>query len=126
MRFTPVGELVGVIGRRVTAAAGFFMAGVDFHRAWKETKRDNYKMATCYGLSFAAGLGLTIAILAGSLVWIAGFLVLVIAVTVAMMLWGDNECHAWLDRCLWGKLGDERYPDVATEQREYELAVGLS
>ena len=125
-RFTPVGELIGVVGRRLTAAAGFFMAGMDFYRAWKETRRDNYKMATCYGISFAAGLGLTVAMLAGSLVWIAVFLVLVIAITVMMMLWGDDDRHAWLDRCLWGRLENELYPDVATEQREYELAVGLS
>lgn len=125
-RFAPVGELVGVIGKRITAAAGFFMAGVDAYRGWQEAARGNKKMASLHWTSATAGAGLTFAILAGSLVWGVIFFVLVVAVVLVMMVWGDNGLHAWLDRCLWGKLEDERYPTSEIEGREYQLAAGAN
>ena len=76
--------------------------------------------------SATAGAGLTFAILAGSLVWGVIFFVLVVAVVLVMMVWGDNGLHAWLDRCLWGKLEDERYPTSDIEGREYQLAAGAN
>ena len=54
------------------------------------------------------------------------FFVLVVAVVQVMMVRGDNALHAWLDRCLWGKLEDERYPTSEIEGREYQLAAGAN
>lgn len=125
-KFAPAGELVGTIGKRLTAAAGFFMAGVDVYRGWKESTRGNRKMASLHWAAAATGAGLTFAILAGSLIWSGIFVVLVVAVVVVMMFWGDNALHSWLDRCLWGQLESERYPDTIVEQREYELAAGVN
>ena len=123
-RFAPVGDLVGMIGRRLTAAAGFFMAGVDVYRAAKEFGRKNQKMAGLHLLSAGTGFGLTVAILFGSLLWSGLFLIFVVLVVVAFLYWGDNERHAWLDRCLWGGLEAERYPSAHVEQQELALAVG--
>ncbi len=122
-RFAPVGELVGLIGRRLTAVVGFFTAGVDAWRAKQEFSRGNYAMGWLYLGTAIAGAGLTFGILIASLAWSGVFFILLVAMVVAMMAFGDNKLHAWLDRCLWGRLESERYADAAAEQQEYELAV---
>ena len=70
-----------------------------------------------------AGAGLTFGILIASLAWSGVFFILLVAMVVAMMAFGDNKFHAWLDRCLWGRLESERYADADAEKQEYELAV---
>lgn len=122
-RWSPVFQLVENIGRRVTAIAGFLMAGIDLYRAVKEFGRKNYKMIGLFTASAISGAGLTIAILASSLFWTGIFFVLVVGVAIAMMIWGDTPMHAWLDRCLWGQLKDERYADMTTEQSQFDLAL---
>ncbi|MCD7099533.1 T6SS effector BTH_I2691 family protein [Stenotrophomonas sp. MMGLT7] len=122
-RWVVIGERIAVFGRALTAVAGFFMAGVDFWRARKELQRENIKMTTFYALSGLSGAGLTIAIIFSSLFWTGIFFVLVVLVAIAIMVWGDSALHAWLDRCLWGQLKNERYKDMSTEQNEFKLAV---
>lgn len=123
MKWSTVGRIVAGFGRLVTAVAGFVMAGIDFYRSMREFGRDNYKMGGLFMASAATGAALSIAILAGSLFWTGIFFVLVVLLVIATMMWGDTATQAWLDRCLWGQLRDERYEDMDTEQSEFKLAV---
>ncbi|MCD7099536.1 hypothetical protein LRX76_14025 [Stenotrophomonas sp. MMGLT7] len=81
-------------------------------------------MVTFFSFSAVTGAGLSFAILVGSMFWTGIFFVLVVLVMIAIMVWGDNALHAWLDRCLWGQLESERYDDMEIEQNEFKLAVG--
>lgn len=126
MRWSAVGTIVANMGRAFSAIGGILISVVDFTRAWREKQRGNEKMATLYFISGVAGLGLSIAVLAGSLLFSVFFLVALVIVTLAIMIDGDNSKHAWLERCYWGRLTSERYEDVDVESREYQLAIGIS
>lgn len=126
MRWSAVGTIVANMGRAFSAIGGILISVVDFTRAWREKQRGNEKMATLYFISGAAGLGLSVAILAGSLLFSVVFLVALAIVTLAIMIDGDNSRHAWLERCYWGRLTSERYEDASIEGREYQLAIGVS
>ncbi len=123
-RYLAIGERLVSIGRVFSAIGGFILSAVDFYRAWKEYQRGNNKMATLCALSGLAGFGLAVAIYYGALVLSAFLLLAVVLIVIALMVWGDNSRHAWLDRCMWGFLSSERYDDKDTEQAEYRLAVG--
>lgn len=126
MRWSAIGTIVANLGRAFSAIGGILISVVDFTRAWREKQRGNEKMATLYFISGAAGLGLSVAILAGSLLFSVFFLVALVVVTLIIMIDGDNSKHAWLERCYWGRLESERYEDDVTESREYQLAIGVS
>ena len=77
-----------------------------------------------YLISSLAGVGLAASVLFLSLVWTGFFFVFVVLISIAMMVWGDGVHHAWLDRCWWGRLIDERYLDEKIEMQQYQLAMG--
>lgn len=124
-RFSVVGNVVGFIGRALTAVAGVFIAGIDLYRAKREFNRQNYAMGWLHLGSAFAGGGFALALLFSSVAWGGIFLLLVIITTVAMMVWSDNKRHGWLDRCFWGRLEAERYASAEIEKKEYELAAGI-
>lgn len=119
----PVGRYVATIGSRVSAFGGVLMGMLDLYRGSKEVARRNYKMGALYLLSGAAALGLSFAILAVNLLWTGVFFVIVVTVAIAMMVWADGAHHAWLDRCWWGRLRDERYISEDIEMQQYQLAM---
>ena len=124
-RFSVVGNVVGFIGRALTAVAGVFIAGIDLYRAKREFNRRNYAMGWLHLGSAFAGGGFALALLFSSVAWGGIFLLLVIITTVAMMVWSDDKRHGWLDRCFWGRFEAERYASAEIEKKEYELAAGI-
>lgn len=67
-----------------------------------------------------AGLGLLGTL---ALPWIIAILVALVAVAIIIEYFKDNPVQDWLERCPWGVLAEERYPDSATEQAELAKAL---
>ena len=122
-RHTKLFVLMKVGGRAVGVVAGVVMAIFDFIRGWNEFKEKNHSIAAAYAISGVAGLVLAFAIV-GSAVFVGVIAFVVLMLASVFILWQqDNPGHDWLERCLWGSLESQRYPDVDVEMEGYEIAL---
>ena len=127
-RWLRYAEVASVWGARLVAVGGFVMAAIDLKRGLQENRQGNSMMAKLYAGSSMVGVFLTIAVLAG---WfaVAGLLFIVaLALAVAIMWLGDDARQDWLERTLWGKIGDpsEKYRTVEEDMQQYKIAVGAA
>lgn len=126
------GTYLKLLGRLGGLAVGLFVSFLDINLAGKEAREGNKGMAILYYTSAGVGGILACAMLAGSMSWISAalafpliaFLVLV-AIGIALIIENvkDNPIQDWLERCPWGKLASQRYPDLKTLQEQLSLAL---
>ena len=124
-----VGNLLSRWAARAGIAAGLLVAGLDAAKVNDSLKENQVGLAWLYGASAVVGAGLTIAIASAALLGAAaipiiGILVLIlIGIGILIEYVKDNPVQDWLERCPWGILPAQRYPDMATEQAQLIQAL---
>lgn len=98
-------------------------------------EKNQHGLSALYLSSALVGASLSLVLLAATFpvgaAFLGAMLVPLIAILVALLigisLWiefvKDNALQNWLERCVWGNLSQQRYPDYETEQRELLLAL---
>ena len=116
-------DFLGRWGERLGVAGALAMSFLDLGRAIKEGLEGSVLGAIAFGVSFALGLGATIALYYGALV-------LGLALTLAVFVWAfmmlymvDDKLQDWLERCVWGKLHNQRYGEFSLEEAELNKVV---
>jgi len=117
-------------GRRGGVAAGLVMAYLDIEQAFAEYREGATGLVVVsYFASAVVGGSLSLAIFfAGSLgaaaIPVIGILLL-LAIGIGILIESikDNAIQDWLERCPWGKLKAQQYPDFATQQSQLKIAL---
>lgn len=123
------GSFLSKWGGRAAIVGGLFVAGLDFMKARSSFKEDQRGLAFLYVASGFVGIGATVAIASAAILGAAAVLVigllvlLLIGITLIIEYVKDNPVQDWLERCPWGILHDQRYPDMATEQAQLIQAL---
>lgn len=125
-RYTRLWRYVRFGGRVAGAVAGAAASIMDIRQGRQEQREENYAVALAYYAAGAAGFVLAIAIFSGALFVAA--LALLTVLLASFFLWAqeDGPRHDWLERCLWGNLATQRYPDLEVEMDEYRIALGAA
>jgi len=117
-------------GKFAGVVAGLVVAGLDGMKAYTEAKEGASGLVVgAYIGSAVIGAGVTLSIaFAGALgaaaIPVIGILVLLlIAIGILIEYIKDNPVQDWLERCPWGKLTGQRYPDMTTEQAQLQQAL---
>ena len=128
----PVSGIVKLIGRaRVLGCIGALIVAVfDGYNAVKSLNEGNVKMAGLYAGAAVAGFGLGVILAFPGLVAAAALVPVIAALFVAVVVIGilieyfkDNPVQDWLERCYWGILSSERYPNQSAEQAAYDKVL---
>ena len=126
---TTIGSKLAGAAARAGVVAGLVVAFLDAIKANEARKEKQIGLAWLYGISFVAGVGLTVAIasmaaLGAAAIPIIGILVLIlIGIGILIEYVKDNPVQDWLERCPWGILPAQRYPDITTEQAQLVQAL---
>jgi len=122
---TSFAEALKILGKGLGVATGLFVVGLDLYAGYKEFKEgSNGLVILAYAASGVAGIGLTIALIVGASIPIFALLIIVIiGIGILIAFVKDNPIQDWLERCSWGKLKDQRYPNLAVEQAQFEKAI---
>lgn len=116
-------------GRAVGLVGGLFVAVLDVNKAAEARREGNKGLAILYYSSAAIGAGLSVALFATQ--WLAALAVPIIGVLVLLIvgigIWieyvKDNPVQDWLERCPWGVIESERYPNLAILQDQLNKAL---
>lgn len=127
---TSAGTRLASAGARVGVLTGLFVAALDGYKAYTERREgaDGLLVAS-YATSALVGAGLSVALayaalLGAAAIPVIGILVaLLIGIGILIEYLKDNPTQDWLERCPWGVLKDQRYPDMATEQAQLKQAL---
>ncbi len=122
-----------ILGRFAGFGVGIFLGIWDVSKGFDERANGNPNgLANLYFISGTVGIGIAATMLGVSMGWIAigpiGWAVLALAfviwlgATLFIETTKDNKLQEWLSRCHFG-LGSEKYPDVSTHIKQYELAL---
>lgn len=124
------GTVLKFIGQKGGVAAGLVVALMDGYKAYNEYKEGaNGLVVVAYIGSAVIGAGLSLALvniglLGAAAIPLIGILVLLlICIGFLIEHIKDNPIQDWLERCPWGKLSDQRYPDMVTEQAQLKQAL---
>jgi len=124
-----VGRYTAIIGRVTGLGGGLYMAYLDMGKYTEARNENQPGLAWLYGASAISGLALAFvlfcpAILGAAAIPVIGLLIL-LCVGIGLLVENikDNPIQDWLERCPWGMLSSQRYPDMATEQAQLLLAL---
>lgn len=124
-----VGRYTAIIGRVTGLGGSLYMAYLDMGQYTEARNENQLGLAWLYGASAISGLALATflfypVILGAAAIPVIGLLILLcIGIGVLIENLEDNPIQNWLERCPWGILSSQRYPDMATEQAELLLAL---
>lgn len=124
------GRVLAKSGSRMGLLTGLFVAGLDGYKAYQEIREgaDGLVVASYLG-STAVGIGLAfafmkIALLGAAAIPVIGLLVLLlVSIGILIEFVKDNPIQDWMERCPWGKLKDQHYPNMAVEQAQLKQAL---
>lgn len=128
---TAAANLMKITGIAGGLAVGLYVAFLDYKTGKEEMQEGNKGVAVLYFASAVTGGILAFTMLASSIGWIAGAslfpiigLLVLAVITIALLIefLKDNPIQDWLERCPWGKLTSQRYPDLKTLQDQLDLA----
>ena len=128
---TAAASLMKIMGIAGGLAVGLYVAFLDYKTGNEEMQEGNKGVAVLYFASAVTGGILAFTMLASSIGWIAGAslfpiigLLVLAVITIALLIecLKDNPIQDWLERCPWGKLTSQRYPDLKTLQNQLALA----
>lgn len=128
---TAAANLMKITGIAGGLAVGLYVAFLDYKTGKEEMQEGNKGVAVLYFASAVTGGILAFTMLASSIGWIAGAslfpiigLLVLAVITIALLIefLMDNPIQDWLERCPWGKLTSQRYPDLKTLQDQLDLA----
>ena len=118
------------VGKTGGFLTGLFSAGLDVMKAAEVANEKQAGLAWLYIGSATASAGLSAAMLGASLLGAAaipiiGILVIaLIGISLLIEYNKDNAVQDWLERCPWGILVQQRYPDLLTQQAQLMKAIG--
>ena len=114
-----------LIGKALGALAGVITGVWDVWVGWKEGQKGNYALGGATVVLGFAGAGTAVALYAGWIAVLTGFIavLIIIAVSLAIMFFKDNALQDWLERTLFGVLDGHTYADGKQEQAEFKLAM---
>lgn len=124
------GSFLRIGGKAAGVGAALFVAYLDLKKAHSEYRENAsgwlvgaYLGAAVVGVSL--GLSIVFAASLGALaIPVIGVLVLLaIGIGILIEYIKDNPVQDWLERCPWGILPDQRYPDLTTEQAQLQQAL---
>lgn len=124
-----MGRYTAIAGRFTGLAGGLYMAYLDMEQYAEARNENQHGLAWLYASSAVAGIALTSLLfysawLGAAAIPVIGLLILLcIGIGVLIANIADNRIQDWLERCPWGILESQRYPDMATEQAQLELAL---
>lgn len=123
--FQATGRFLARWGARAGVLTGAFVAALDFTKAHTEySEGASGLVVAAYVASGVLGIGLTVALMSGAALPVIGVLiVLIIGIAILIEYIKDNPIQDWMERCPWGKLTDQRYRDMKTEQAQLKLAL---
>jgi len=124
-----MGRYTAIIGRVTGLGASLYMAFLDAEKYTEARNENQPGLAWLYGASAISGLALASvlfypAILGAAAIPVIGILIL-LCVGIGLLIENlkDNPIQDWLERCSWGMLSSQRYPDMETEQAQLLLAL---
>ncbi|MFC3461205.1 T6SS effector BTH_I2691 family protein [Massilia haematophila] len=124
-----MGRYTAIIGRVTGLGGSLYMAFLDAEKYTEARNENQPGLAWLYGASAISGLALASvlfypAILGAAAIPVIGLLIL-LCVGIGLLIENlkDNPIQDWLERCPWGMLSSQRYPDMATEQAQLLLAL---
>ena len=109
--------------------AGLFVAWLEFKQSAEALEEKQVELGVLYIGAGIFGIGLTVSlayplILGAAAIPIIGVLFfIVICIGIMIEYMKDNPVQDWLERCPWGILPQQRYPNEAMEQSEFQLAI---
>lgn len=110
--------------------AGLYVAWLDFKKARSELSENaDGLVVVSYLASGVIGGLLSIFLLSSVMLGAAAIpvigilIILLIGVGILIEYIKDNPLQDWLERCPWGSLPNQRYPDMETEQAQLQQAV---
>jgi hypothetical protein len=125
-----VGIKLAHYGGVVGLFAGLFVAGLDGMKAYTEYQENASKLVVgAYIGSAVVSVGLSVALAgtfmlgAATIPVIGILLLLLIGISILIEYIKDNPVQDWLERCPWGGLVAQRYPDLATQQAQLLQAL---
>lgn len=112
------------IGRAVGAVAGLILAALDISKAFETRKEGGDGLLfAAYVTSGILGIGLAVAMFFGATFPVILILVaLLVVVGIVIEFMKDDPLQDWLERCPWGALRNQRYPDMKVEQEQFAQA----
>lgn len=119
------------IGKYLGPGAAIAGALVDFYKAGTELSEGNRGVAFLYGASAVAGIvtgaAMLVAVLTTAAIPFFGWILaicagIMIGDAILIAYFKDNSLQDWVERCSFGKLMDQRYKSLKTEQQELMLA----
>lgn len=122
-------RVLKLVGKAGGFLVGLFSAGLDAVKAAEAASEKQAGLAWLYVGSAISSIGLSAAMLGASLLGAAaipiiGILVIVlIGIGLLIEYNNDNPVQDWLERCPWGKLKEQRYPDMPTQQAQLLQAL---
>jgi hypothetical protein len=127
---TVAGDFLKRWGGRAGMMAGLFVAGLDLVKGVTEYRENASGLVVASYISMAVvGASLTLALFAtgflgAAAIPIIGILILLlIGIGLLLEYIKDNPVQDWLERCPWGALPGQRYPDFKTEQDQLMQAL---
>lgn len=125
-------KALGAVSRGIGFAAAGIVAVMDTRNAVREYGKGNVGITWLYGLSSATGIGAALlfsgwitATIFGLSATGVGLILVAIGIAIALLIefFKTNELQDWLERCLFGDLGEQRYPNLEEEMEQFELAL---
>ena len=123
------GVYIAAGGKLFGMGASLALAGFDLRKAVESRKESQSGMAYLYVLSAGFGVTLSVALMCVGLLGAAaipviGILIaIVVGIAIAIEYNKDNPIQDWLERCPWGIIPADRYPDFATQHAELTKAM---
>lgn len=121
-----------VFGRFAGFGVGVFLGIWDLSNSAKKYQEKDFGLSGAYFLSGVAGIGVSAAMFAVAMGWIALGPIGWLLVGIGVLIWlaaaffiethKDNKLQEWLSRCFFGT-GSEKYLDSKTEVEQYKLAL---
>lgn len=125
-----LGKVAQIGGQTASILAGLAVAILDGYKAYQEHKEGaSGLVVVAYIGSAVAGAALSLALiklvaLGAAAIPIIGILVvLLIGIGILLEYIKDNPIQDWLERCPWGNLSEQRYPNMEIEQAQFQQAI---
>jgi hypothetical protein len=127
---TTSGKALVVVGSAFGFLTGLVVAGFDLYKAYKESTEDaDGLLVASYLGSAVTGAALSIVLVkmaffgAIAIPLLGLLIILLVGIGIFIEFIKDNPVQDWLERCPWGVLKNQRYPDIATEQSQLTQAL---
>lgn len=117
-------KALSFFGRAAGLGASLLIAALDICKALEvRRERGSGMLFRAYIASALTGFLMTVAICLGAgFPIILAFVALLVVIGIVIEFIKDDPMQDWLERCPWGTLPEQRYPNMKIEQEQFALA----